>query len=61
MCQHSVSRSIHPPDLQPGKYIVIVGMYHYPDLERLPVIYANGASSPDDVIDLGQFEIGTQR
>ncbi|MCI0475562.1 MAG: hypothetical protein L0Y55_04895 [Anaerolineales bacterium] len=49
-----------PNDLKPGKYSVIIGMYHYPELERLPVTLASGESSPDDVIDLGPFEIGSR-
>ncbi len=49
-----------PDDLKPGKYSVIVGMYHYPELERLPVTYPTGEQSPDDVIELGQFEIGNR-
>jgi hypothetical protein len=47
-----------PNDLKPGKYSVIVGMYHYPELERLPITCTTGESSPDDVIELGSFEIG---
>lgn len=49
-----------PNDLKAGKYTVIVGMYHYPELERLPVTSQTGEPSPDDVIDLGQFEIGNR-
>ena len=46
-----------PGDLKPGKYTVIVGMYHYPQLERLPVTYQSGEASPDDVVELTQIEI----
>jgi hypothetical protein len=49
-----------PNDLKPGKYTVIVGMYHYPELERLPVTSQTGELSPDDVIELGSFEIGNR-
>ncbi|MEW5718849.1 MAG: 6-pyruvoyl-tetrahydropterin synthase-related protein, partial [Chloroflexota bacterium] len=50
-----------PNDLKPGKYTVTVGMYHYPELERLPVTKANGELSPDDVIELGIFEIDDRK
>jgi hypothetical protein len=49
-----------PNDLKAGKYTVIVGMYHYPELERLPVTSQTGESSPDDVVELGSFEIGNR-
>jgi hypothetical protein len=50
-----------PNDLKPGKYTLIVGMYHYPEVERLPVTYPTGEQSPDDVVELGQFEIGDRK
>ena len=49
-----------PNDLKPGKYTVIIGMYHYPELERLPVTSQTGEPSPDDVVELGPFEIGNR-
>jgi hypothetical protein len=49
-----------PKNLRPGKYTLIIGMYHYPELERLPVTYPTGEPSPDDVVELGPFELGTR-
>jgi hypothetical protein len=49
-----------PNALPAGKYTVIVGMYHYPELERLPVTSQTGELSPDDVVELGSFEIGNR-
>jgi hypothetical protein len=49
-----------PNALQPDKYTIIIGMYHYPELERLPVTSQTGEPSPDDVVELGSFEIGNR-
>ncbi len=46
-----------PASVVPGAYHLIAGMYLYPDLERLPVVDASGAPSPDDVVDLGEVKI----
>jgi hypothetical protein len=47
-----------PPDAQPGEYRVYVGMYTWPDLERLPVHVADGAELPDGRLPLLTFELG---
>ena len=46
-----------PRDLKPGLYRVIVGMYHYPELDRLPVTNVAGERVEDDVIELGVFPL----
>lgn len=45
-----------PRDLRPGLYTLVAGMYHYPDLIRLPVITKEGYS-PDDWIALTQVKV----
>ena len=45
-----------PGNLPPGLYRLIAGMYHYPDLARLPVVTPNGAA-PDDVATLGDVKV----
>jgi hypothetical protein len=46
-----------PHDLKPGLYTLVAGMYHYPELTRLPVVAASGDHSPDDVVELGEFKV----
>jgi 6-pyruvoyl-tetrahydropterin synthase related domain len=43
-------------DLEPGLYHLVAGMYHYPNLTRLPVMTPNGAA-PDDVAALGDVKV----
>lgn len=43
-------------DLPAGQYQLITGMYHWPDLERLPVLAADG-SSLGDHINLGTISL----
>ena len=45
-----------PRDLLPGLYRLIVGMYHYPNLTRLPVETEEGPS-PEDVVTLGNIKV----
>ena len=45
-----------PHDLQPGLYHLIAGMYHYPNLTRLPVEMEDGPA-PDDVVTLGNIKM----
>jgi hypothetical protein len=45
-----------PLDLRPGLYHLVVGMYRYPDLKRLPVV-VDGARAPDDLALLGQVKV----
>ncbi len=45
-----------PRDLEPGLYRLIAGMYHYPELTRLPVVTADGPA-PDDVATLGEVKV----
>jgi 4-amino-4-deoxy-L-arabinose transferase-like glycosyltransferase len=37
-----------PSDTPPGEYVVAVGLYHWPDLSRLPVRDGEGVPMPDD-------------
>ncbi len=45
-----------PPDAPPGKYDLVVGMYTYPDLNRLPVV-GDRPSAQDGLIWLQSVEI----
>jgi len=47
-----------PPDAQIGGYRVYVGMYTWPELERLPARVAGGAELPDGRLPLLTFELG---
>jgi 4-amino-4-deoxy-L-arabinose transferase-like glycosyltransferase len=47
-----------PPDAQAGEYRVYVGMYTWPELERLPARAAEGAEWPDGRLPLLAFELG---
>lgn len=44
------------PDTPPGEYLLEVGMYCLPTLERLPVLYASG-SVEDDRVVLGRIVV----
>jgi hypothetical protein len=45
------------PDVPPGTYRLVLGMYDSASLERLPVVDTGGASLPDGLIDLGTAEV----
>ena len=42
-------------DVPPGKYRLLVGMYGWPSLERLPASLPDGSRWPDDRVLLGQI------
>ena len=44
------------PDTPPGEYLLEVGMYYLPTLERLPVLDASG-SAEDDRVVLGRIVV----
>jgi hypothetical protein len=44
------------PDTPPGEYLLEVGMYYLPTLERLPVLDASG-SVQDDRVVLGRIAV----
>ncbi len=46
-----------PRDVKPGLYRLIAGLYLLQDLRRLPVVDETGATSPDDVVQLGEVKI----
>jgi len=52
---------LHPiqlqPDLAPGEYLVVAGMYRWPSVEQLPALRANGSPWPDYSIVLGKLDI----
>jgi len=57
---HRVTLKV-PSDAQPGKYDLLVGMYTYPDLSRLPVLLNGDSDRPhaeDGVIWLQSVDIG---
>jgi hypothetical protein len=41
-----------PGDASPGEYVLAVGLYHWPDLARLPVRDGGGARLPEDRVSL---------
>jgi hypothetical protein len=47
-----------PPDLPPGEYRLMLGLYNIQNLERLPV--SVGATIGGDRLDLGQISIATK-
>lgn len=46
-----------PEDLPPGRYRLLVGLYRLEQGERLPVLDAQGHSTPADAIPLGTVEV----
>jgi len=46
-----------PRDIPPGEYTLAVGLYHWPDLSRLPVRGDEGARLPDDRILLATVRV----
>jgi len=44
-----------PPDLPPGEYTLIAGLYRPADWTRLAVQDAEGNSAPDDAAPIGQI------
>ena len=51
-------REINPPrNLKPGMYRLVVGMYRFDDLRRLPVTGPHGDLVPDDVVELGWIKV----
>lgn len=51
---HSLSL---PTDVQPGEYEVRIGMYHWPDLTRLPVVRSNEVKVTHDTVVLREVSI----
>jgi len=47
-----------PPDARGGEYRVYVGMYTWPEMERLPAHMADSAELPDGRLPLLTFELG---
>jgi hypothetical protein len=45
------------PDVPPGRYRLLVGMYSWPSLERLPVLRPDGSRWPDDRALLGDVMV----
>ncbi|MGA9350829.1 MAG: hypothetical protein WBW48_18770 [Anaerolineae bacterium] len=45
------------PETPPGEYLLEVGMYYLPTLERLPVLDASGSAVPDDRVVLGRIVV----
>lgn len=50
-------RLVFPADIQPGVYSLRVGLYRYPDGERLPPAPAEGFASQDNAVTLAQIRI----
>jgi hypothetical protein len=46
-----------PADLPSGEYQVRVGLYHWPDMERLPVIEPGTLDSENDTVHLGTISL----
>lgn len=46
-----------PEDTPPGEYVLAVGLYHWPDLSRLPVRDEKGTPLPDDRILLAAVRL----
>jgi len=48
------------PEVPSGRYRLMVGMYGWPSLERLPAVRADGTRWPDDRILLTELAIATR-
>ncbi len=46
-----------PADLPSTDYEIRVGLYHWPDLERVPIVDANGLDSSNDTLLLGTKQL----
>lgn len=46
-----------PPALSPGDYPVRAGLYHWPDLTRLPVAWTGCGAVRDDAVELGVLSL----
>ena len=47
-----------PPDLPPGRYRLLAGLYDPATLARLPAVNAANAPWPNNAVDLGEVEVG---
>lgn len=56
---YSMTRILQLPDnIEPGHYEIVMGIYKYPSIERVPVVqYASGQTMPDGLIPLGEITI----
>jgi hypothetical protein len=46
-----------PPDLPPGRYRLLAGLYDATTLARLPALTQDGAPWPNDAVMLGEIEV----
>ena len=46
-----------PEGIGPGTYRLLVGMYRWPSLDRLPALRSDGSRWPDDRILLTEIDI----